>query len=382
MSGDARQPQEPRREPVALRWLLALALVYTLYFGRTLLIPAVVALLLALLLSPPVAVLKRFYIPRAVSAILVLGAICGPFALLSMELAEPAQKWAKRLPELSSHLSQQFDAFAVALQPEKVVIVAEESAQERRGFGFFGLFRDDPRPAPSPQVEEKPAVDVVSEKIVQSGMDVMVAVLAAAPMIITQLLTCVILTLFLLIFGPKLFNVAVTIFPRPENRGRIVDIVTTIRNELSRYILTVSLINFLLGAVTGAALWWLGVEDALLWGVLAGLLNYAPYVGPVIAVLVLCIAGFAQYGAALLALMPATVYFVFNLLEAQFLTPTVLGVQMQLNPLVLVVWLFIWGWLWGIAGVLLAVPLLVSLKIAAQRLGVLTNWTRLAETDP
>jgi len=361
---------------------LALALIYTLYFGRTLLIPAVVALLLALLLSPLVAVLKRAYIPRSVSAVVLLGAICGPFAILTMELAEPAQKWAKRLPELSSHVSQQIDALTVAMQPEQVVIV-EKPQEEAKGFRLFGWFRkSEPEPVPAPQPVETPAANVVSEKIVQGSLDIVVSVLAATPMIITQLLTCIILTLFLLIFGPKLFNVAVLIFPRPENRERIVDIVTTIRNELSRYIITVSLINILLGAVTGGVLWWLGVEDALLWGVLAGLLNYAPYVGPVVAVLILCVAGFAQYGAALMALMPAAVYFVVNLLEAEFFTPTVLGAQMQLNPLVLVVWLFCWGWLWGIAGVLLAVPLLVSIKIGAQRLGVLKKWTRLIETGP
>jgi predicted PurR-regulated permease PerM len=81
------------------------------------------------------------------------------------------------------------------------------------------------------------------------------------------------------------------------------------------------------------------------------------------------------------ALLPVVVYFGVNLLEAQFITPTVLGRHMQLNPLILILWLLIWGWLWGAAGVLIAVPLLVCIKLAAGQLNILSKWVKLIETS-
>lgn len=370
----------------ALLWLLALALVYTLYFAKTLLVPIVVALLLALLLSPLVAVFKRLYIPRTLSALLILGALGVPFTLLAIELAEPAQRWAKRIPEMSAHFTEQLNSLAEELDPEDeppaAAVAVQPAPPEKKGFSFFGLFdkEQEPPPPPPTPVQEKEEKNVVTERIKQGGMEAVIAVLLATPVVIAQLMTCLILILFLLIFGPKLFNVAIDIFPQVKDKRRSVELVIAIRRQLSRYIVTVTIINIGLGLVTAGALWGLGVEDALLWGVLVGVLNFAPYVGPLIGLAILCLAGLVQYGPVLTALVPGLVYFSINLVEAQFVTPLVLGRHMQLNPLVLMIWLIIWGWLWGVSGVLLAVPLLVCIKLAAAQLNVLPNWVRLVET--
>lgn len=370
----------------ATLWLLGLGLLYTLYFARTLLVPIVVALLLALLLSPLVALLKRLYIPRSISAVLILCAIGGPFTLLTMELAEPAQKWAKRIPELSAHMTEKISTFTEELEPAPApvpVVVVPPPAPERKGFTFFGLFAKKEEPAPQPVavvVEEKPEVNVVTERIKQGGMEAVIAVLVATPTVIAQLLTCLIMILFLMIFGPKLFNVAIDIFPQIKDKKHAVELVIAIRKQLSRYIVTVTVINTGLGIVTAGVLSWMGVEDALLWGVLAGLLNFAPYAGTLITVVILSLAGLVQYGPVLAALWPALVYLGINLVESEFVTPMVLGRNMQLNPLVLMVWLVVWGWLWGVSGVLLAVPLLVCIKLVAGQLNVAPNWVRLVET--
>lgn len=364
----------------ALIGLLVLAVIYTFYFAKTLLVTLVVALLFALLLNPLVEILKRLYIPRTISALLILCAFGGPFVLLAMELVEPAQKWSKRLPELTDHLRNQVSSFTAALQTEDQIQPAKVSEQARH-FSFLGLFaKDRPEPDPLPVEKETPTDKVVNDKIVQGSMETAISVLVAAPLIIVQLLTCVILILFLLIFGPNLFNVAVDIFPQVKNKHHTILMVTTIRQQLSRYILTVSAINVCLALVTGGAFWWLGVEDALLWGVLVGLLNFAPYVGPLMAFVILCLAGLSQYGFVAFAMVPALVYFTINLVEAQFFTPMVLGYNMLLNPLILMVWLVFWSWLWGVMGVLLAVPLLVCTKIALDQLSISPAWVRLMET--
>lgn len=382
-------PAEKKRVPgvTAQYWLLGLAVLYTLYFARTLLIPIVVALLFALLLSPLINALKRFYVPRSVSAFVLLACIGGPVALLGIELAEPAQKWLKRLPELGMQLSEELDSITESLTPkqEPAPAPATQPAPEKDegGFDFFGLFSSDdeaPAPQPPPEPPPEPAQGAVTEKLLQGSLELVISVVGAAPLLLVQLLTFVILVLFQLIFGQRLWQGAIEIFPRVRDKRQAGLVVARVQRELSRYILTVSLINSALGMTTAAALWLLGVDDALLWGALVGLLNFAPYVGPLVAVCILGVAGLVQYGFELAALVPCLVYFLINLAEAQFVTPLVLGRNMRLNPLVLVLWLIVWGWLWGAAGVLLAVPLLVCLKLAAQQLDILQYWVRLIET--
>jgi predicted PurR-regulated permease PerM len=379
---DTAPPEGGRSGPeLALYGLLGLAVLYTLYFAKTLLMPIVVAMLFSLLLSPLVTALKRMYIPRSVSAFVLLACIGGPIALLGVKLAEPAQKWMKRIPELGMELTEELDSFTEALAPKQPAPAPAPEPEEDRGFSFFGLFGDREEEAPpEPEAKETDTQGAVSERLLQGGVEVVISVLGATPIVLVQLLTLVILVLFQLIFGQRLFRAAIDIFPRVRDKRQASVIVGRVQQELSRYILAVSLINTGLGVVTAAVLWLLHMEDALLWGALVGLLNFAPYIGPLVSLCILSIAGAVQFGLDLAALVPAAAYFCINLVEAQFVTPLVLGHHMRLNPLVLVLWLIVWGWLWGAAGVLLAVPLLVCLKLAAQQLNILGYWVQLIET--
>ncbi|WP_341707897.1 AI-2E family transporter [Halopseudomonas sp.] len=368
------RPRQPLQHTLA--WLLALACLYTLYFAKSLLLPVVVAALFALLLSPLVAVFKRFHVPRTFSALLLLAAIGGPFTLLGSQLAEPAQKWWERLPELSAQLSDELDAFGRKLTPSEAP--APQTVEPQQGFRLFGWLREEPAaPATAAPANGDPAL---SDRVMQGGMEVMVKALGATPAVLAQFFTFLVLVLFMLIFGPSLYSTFIQVFPQVRDKQAATDLLEQVQRELSRYILTVSLINTLLGAVTAGVLALMEVEDALLWGVMVGLLNFAPYVGPVIGMLVLCLAGIVQYGPGLEALLPALVFFCINLVEAQFVTPTVLGQRMRLHPLVLMLWLILWGWLWGVVGVLIAVPLLVCLKLAADRMHLLQHWVKLIES--
>ena len=386
-AGSQANPQEQsppeRRSPVTriLLWLLALALIYTLYFARSLLIPVVVALLFALLLSPLVSVFKRFHVPRTISALILLAAIGGPLALFAGELAEPAKKWIQLLPELSARLNKELDSLTQALQSEsdgEAAARVEAQKEESKWYDFLDFFSDDKQEAAEPPPAAKPAGDsALSLRLMQGGLEVLVSVLGAAPVVIAQFTICLVLVLFLLVFGPNLYATFIEVVPFVQDKRQATVLVGRVQQELSRYILTVSLINAFLGMTTAAVLWLTGLDDALLWGAVVGLLNFAPYVGPVIGFCFLSLAGIVQYGLVPGALLPALLYFAINMVEAQFVTPTVLGQHMKLNPLVLMVWLIIWGWLWGAVGVLLAVPLLVCLKLAAEQLNVLEPWVKL-----
>jgi predicted PurR-regulated permease PerM len=147
--------------------------------------------------------------------------------------------------------------------------------------------------------------------------------------------------------------------------------------QLSRYIITVSVINSGLGLSTALVLYFIGLEDALLWGVMVGILNFIPYIGSVLGVLILTLAGIVQYGVNVTVLLPVGAYLALNILESQLITPTVLGRNMLINPLVIMLWLLSCGWLWGLSGVLLSVPLLVCIKLALSELGLWKSWLRI-----
>lgn len=386
----------PRGEPLkeqswstALYALLFLAGMYTLYFAASLLIPIVLALLLSLQLSPVVATLKRFYVPRAISAALLLIAIGGPFTLLGMELVEPAQKWIKRVPEVTAKVNEQLTTISEALAPapqETPVEQAKPKPEKDTGIlNFFGWFDDEEEQQAATEAAQTPPPatqpgTAMSDRLVLGGIEMTMTVLAETPVFLAQFLVCIILVVFLLVYGPGVYNTAIEVLPQVRHKSQASQLVADTQRELSRYILTVSLINLGLGLVTAAVLWWMRFEDPLLWGAMVALLNFAPYIGTIISLGILTMAGLSQYGLEWEALLPAGAFFILNTLEAQLITPAVLGRNMQMNPLIIMLWLVIWGWLWGMAGVLIAVPLLVCIRLILARSELCKPWLRLIES--
>jgi predicted PurR-regulated permease PerM len=121
------------------------------------------------------------------------------------------------------------------------------------------------------------------------------------------------------------------------------------------------------------------LAEALLWGTMAMILNFAPYVGPLMGIVIMLMMGFVAFDELWMSLLPAGIYLGLHTLEGQIITPIVLGRQMRLSPLVLILALMLFGWLWGIIGLLLAVPLLVCVKIVLARIEGLEGWARLFE---
>lgn len=363
---------------VALNCVAILAVLYTLHYTRSLLMPFVVALFFSLLLSPFVSWLRRYRIPRPISSVLLLGLLGVPFVYLTIELAEPAQKWMEKLPALTTQFTANLTDISETLSPE-VTPPVKPLPERETGFSFSRFFQGDDVEAVTPEAERPPESALVTG-VKEGGVEILLSIVSKAPAIVAQWAVWLVLVLFLLIYGPGFYNTFINLFPPIRNKRRAVVLLGRLRQELSRYILTVTIINAGLGLVTGTVLWLLGVEDAILWGALVGVLNYAPFVGPVVGIGILTVAGIAQYGMTFAALLPAGVFFVINLLESQFVTPAVLGQHMRLNPLILVLWLLIWGWLWGPVGVLIAVPLLVGLKLMASQSRGLNFFVDLIET--
>ena len=190
------------------------------------------------------------------------------------------------------------------------------------------------------------------------------------------------LVYFFLVHGDTLLRRLVEVMPTLTDKKRTVDTVRAVQGDVSRYLLTITLINVALGGAVGLALLALGVENALFWGFLAGVMNFVPYLGPLIVTGALLLVGFGDAQSAGLgaALAPAAVYGLLHVVESNGLTPALLGRQFSINPVVILLWLMLWGWLWGIAGLLFGVPMLVITKVLLQRSEGLQAWATLMET--
>lgn len=159
--------------------------------------------------------------------------------------------------------------------------------------------------------------------------------------------------------------------PRWRDKRDAFSITREIQQKIATYLFTVSIVNLGFGAVVGVGLLLAGMPNAFMWGALAALLNYVPYFGPVAGVLIIGVAGLLGAESMTAGLIPASIYFACHLIEANLVTPFVLGRRCALNPVVVFISLFLLNWLWGVLGALLAVPLLVACKVFCERVDAL-----------
>jgi predicted PurR-regulated permease PerM len=213
--------------------------------------------------------------------------------------------------------------------------------------------------------------------VVADGPSALTDFLKAAPSVLISVFASVFLTFLLLLHGEHLLRKFVFLMPAWGDKRTFVVVTRAAQLELSRYLFTISVINFGLGLATAAALALLGVPDPLLWAGVVALLNYAPYLGPAISALLLLIAGFADHTSLVQALAAPGAFLALHLLEGQLITPLLVGRQLKLDPVVIFIALLTFGWIWGIVGLLLAVPLLACLKVLVERLPGGAPWARL-----
>jgi predicted PurR-regulated permease PerM len=301
-------------------------------------------------------VLQRIYVPRFVSALLVLVLGLAGTGLLAQQLIAPAGEWIRQVPREMRDLAPKLRNLVKPVQEANKA--AENIARAAGG-------ENTARPV----------------QVVRTELNDPYKALSATPRMIASVLAVVLLTFFFMVYGQGLQRNALALLPDRQQKRLTVEILQSIEHEMSRYVLTISLINVLVGLALAGALYWMGVpgDEALLWGTMAAILNYAPYVGPLIGILVMLLMGFVAFDELWESLLPAAVYLGLHTVEGQIVTPIVLGARMALSPLVLILALMVFGWLWGIVGLLLAVPLLVCFKIVLSKVEGLEGWARLLE---
>ena len=185
----------------------------------------------------------------------------------------------------------------------------------------------------------------------------------------------VILLYFLLASEYRLLSRTVAALPNRRTRVVVLAGVRQAQREVGRYLATMSLINGALGLATGLVMMQIGLPNPMLWGSLVAVLNFVPYIGPLLMMCMLLLAGTLTFGVALQMLAPPAAFLALHALESNVVTPIVVGRRLQLSPMAVFLSVMAWGWLWGIAGAFIAVPMLLAIRAACRRV---PRWRLLA----
>ena len=346
--------QRPRAS-AALVVLATIAALFTLWATRDLLIPLLLAMFFALIGNPIIRALKRIYLPRFLGALLVLvGGLAGTGFLVN-QLVEPATTWVHKAP---AELRALAPKLRTLMRPMQEASTAAQSIAQAASTG-----------------------STRRTTIIKTEVNDPWSAFTSTPKRIASVLAVILLTYFFMVFGDGFQRKAIAMLPNRHQKRVTADILMSIEHEMSRYVLTITLINCIVGALLAGMLFAIGVppQQALLWGTLAALLNYIPYVGPMMVVGVMLLVGFISFNDVFASMLPALAYLGLHVLEGEIVTPIVLGRRMAISPLVLILALMVCGWMWGIAGLLLAVPMMVCVKIVLSKIDGLTGWANLLE---
>ena len=332
--------ERPRSLPsVALSGLFLLAVFYTLYFARLFILPLVLAILLNLLLAPLVKGLSKLHVTPSLGAAAVILFLVGILGAGAYLLAGPAAEWIDRAP---TSIVRMEEKLRILQRPVEQVQRAKKEVEKLTQLGG--------------EKENEAPVRVRGEGMVE-------AVLGGAWTVVGAILMMLVLLYFLLASGDLFLRKLIRVLPTLADKKRAVEIARKLQEDISTYLLTITLINIGLGLSIGICMHLVGMPNAPLWGVMAAILNFIPYLGAMLGVAVVAIAALFTFDVLRDILHPPLIYLLLTTTEAYLITPLVIGRRLTLNPVVILLGLLFWGWMWGIIGAVLAVPLLVSFKI-------------------
>ncbi len=338
--------------------LATLALLFALWATRDVLIPLLLAMFFALIGNPIIRSLKRrLHVPRFIGGLAVLGFGLAAVGLLGIQLIEPATAWVHKAP---TELRQLAPKLRTLLKPMQEANTAAQSIAQ----------------AATSSGGSKPV------QVIQTQVSDPWSAFLTTPRWIASVLAVVLLTYFFMVYGESFQKKAIAMLPTRHQKRVTAEILMAIEVEVSRYVLTITVINCIVGALLAGILFGfigLPLQQALLWGTLAAILNFAPYIGPMIGVGVMLLMGFVTFNSLFASLLPAMVYLGLHVMEGEIITPIILGRRMAISPLVLILALMVCSWLWGIAGLLLAVPMMVCVKIVLSKIDGLSGWATLLE---
>lgn len=309
-------------------------LAAALAIASAVLIPIVAAVIIGSVIGPAIEGLAKRGVPSWLGALLMVIGIAGLIYGLAVALAAPLAEWSARAPEIGAIMKERFAGLRPVVQTLASVVESIQSMGRA--------------------TERAPVmVEMADSKMLESVLSLVTPVIGQ----------------FILFLGSLLFFLA----GRVQIKRRVVQVMTPrqtrltalrvfreIEDRLGAYLVTATFINIGLGIATTLVTWGLGMPNPPLWGVLACVLNYVPYVGPAVTTLILAIAGVVTFPGILEGLLPAAAFLFITSIEGQFLTPMIVGRRVSLNPFAVFLSMAVWTWLWGPAGTFLSVPLLIA----------------------
>jgi predicted PurR-regulated permease PerM len=327
---------------VALVGLFLLAVFYTLHLAQAFFLPIVLAILLDFLLSPVVRALRKLGVPEPLGAGIVMLALVGVLVLGIYNLAGPAARYIALAPQSVETMREKMRDMRGSV--EQVTEAAEKMEQVTDGGD-----------------EDTQEVEIRGPSLTQQLFGGTTAFLSAAIVVIF-------LAYFLLAVGDLFLQKLVAVLPQFKDKRVAVSIFRETEAQISVYLFTTTLINVGVGVVTGLVLHLLGMPNAVLWGVVATVLNFVPYVGAVANTVLLGLAAFVTFEDTGRALMVPGAFLLLNLIESNLVTPMIYGNRMRLNTVALFIGLVFWWYIWGVPGAILAVPMMAAFKITCDHI--------------
>ncbi len=320
---------------------LFLALPFVLSIGSVVFLPLVTALLLTILLSPLADRLAKFGLPNVLASLGALSVFLGIlFAALALIL-QPALALFDTLPAITEQVGQRFaelrDEFAW-------LAVANAEIAEIMG-------------------------DTGAREVVLATPSILEEIAFATPSVVLEVLIMFLMAFFMIEARVRMRRHL--LFDRASfgSSVKAARVMREIQDRVAAYITTVGLINASIGVVVALGAWALGVDAPIMWGGLAAILNFIPYVGPLAMTALLALFGIGTADTVLIGLIPAAAYVVLHTIEANVVTPSILGARFTMSPVMILIALSYFTWIWGVPGALLSVPILLTLTAFFEHIG-------------
>ncbi|WP_417515276.1 AI-2E family transporter [Marinobacter sp.] len=358
MDDELHSGKEPVPEPgktladlaTPIYGLFILGVLYTLYLAHQIILPMVLALLTSLLLSPLVTrMCSGLHIPRVVSSLILVLLLLVAIAGVSMAVATPALEWAGKAPQGISRL------LVGESELKRQISKVTESAQKVED-SVNELSESGGKKTTAEPTTVVLQTDSWRAQLMNKARDG-----------IAGLALAMALTYFLLVSGDRLVLNFVRQLPR-SHRRRVLRITRDSQQQIAQYLGVLGISNTSVGVATGLMAWAVGLPDPAVWGLVAGLARFIPYLGVILTILLLTIVSAVSLDTVWMMAIAPTGYLVLTTMVGFFIEPWIHGFRMAINPVIIFVSIFFWGWLWGPVGVVLAVPLMTIIQVVLKQI--------------
>jgi predicted PurR-regulated permease PerM len=354
-TGDQAEMPLPSVRDIFQGGLFVLAVLAALYAAREIALPIVLAATLKLLLQPALRTLQRFHVPGTLGALLLIGLLFCALIGFGTALSGPAASWAQKLPQGVPRLQEHLSFLRAPIDAANQFVARAED-------WFSG---GQPSGGPS--------------KGSSIGSGLLDSIFAGTRDFAGELFQTVLVLFFLLIAGDTFLRRLVEVLPRFGDKRQAIEISQQIEQDISAYLITISIMNAAVGLATALVMWLCGLGDPVLWGAVAFMLNYIPILGPMIGIVTFALVGLLTADSLWRALLPAGLYLAIHIVEGETVTPMLLARRFTLNPVLVIIAIIFWHWMWGVPGAVLAVPMLAITKIICDRISRLAAFGHFLE---